>query len=99
MPTCPASSTRCCWSRPSAATWCAARTWPSGKAWHPRPSMCRSEEHTSELQSHSDLVCRLLLGKKEHTSELQSHSDLVCRLLLAKKKRQEATHLAFVISA
>lgn len=36
----PASSTRCCWSRPSAATWCAARTWPSGKAWHPRPSMC-----------------------------------------------------------
>src|SRR5260221_5083072 len=23
---------------------------------------CRSEEHTSELQSHSDLVCRLLLG-------------------------------------
>src|SRR5260221_5142310 len=25
---------------------------------------CRSEEHTSELQSHSDLVCRLLLEKK-----------------------------------
>src|SRR6202022_5193179 len=25
----------------------------------------RSEEHTSELQSHSDLVCRLLLDKKE----------------------------------
>src|SRR5438034_8017014 len=24
----------------------------------------RSEEHTSELQSHSDLVCRLLLEKK-----------------------------------
>src|SRR5438034_8246217 len=24
----------------------------------------RSEEHTSELQSHSDLVCRLLLAKK-----------------------------------
>src|SRR5438132_8673491 len=31
----------------------------------------RSEEHTSELQSHSDLVCRLLLEKKKnkyHTS-------------------------------
>src|SRR5438034_5441172 len=28
----------------------------------PRP---RSEEHTSELQSHSDLVCRLLLEKKK----------------------------------
>src|SRR5260221_6497169 len=25
----------------------------------------RSEEHTSELQSHSDLVCRLLLAKKQ----------------------------------
>src|SRR5437588_4190118 len=28
------------------------------------PHLSRSEEHTSELQSHSDLVCRLLLEKK-----------------------------------
>src|SRR5260221_3819427 len=28
----------------------------------------RSEEHTSELQSHSDLVCRLLLEKKKMTN-------------------------------
>src|SRR5438034_2824683 len=28
----------------------------------------RSEEHTSELQSHSDLVCRLLLEKKKTLS-------------------------------
>src|SRR5438034_7901947 len=28
----------------------------------------RSEEHTSELQSHSDLVCRLLLEKKKLNS-------------------------------
>src|SRR5260221_10502634 len=28
----------------------------------------RSEEHTSELQSHSDLVCRLLLEKKKKPS-------------------------------
>src|SRR5438132_4939073 len=28
-------------------------------------SKSRSEEHTSELQSHSDLVCRLLLEKKK----------------------------------
>src|SRR5260370_22783861 len=28
----------------------------------------RSEEHTSELQSHLNLVCRLLLEKKNHTS-------------------------------
>src|SRR5438034_8349637 len=30
----------------------------------PRAPKTRSEEHTSELQSHSDLVCRLLLEKK-----------------------------------
>src|SRR5436190_14179332 len=30
----------------------------------PLSSEIRSEEHTSELQSHSDLVCRLLLEKK-----------------------------------
>src|SRR5437588_9027047 len=29
------------------------------------PATPRSEEHTSELQSHSDLVCRLLLEKKK----------------------------------
>src|SRR5260370_5002364 len=28
----------------------------------------RSEEHTSELQSHLNLVCRLLLEKKKHQS-------------------------------
>src|SRR5438034_5337949 len=28
----------------------------------------RSEEHTSELQSHSDLVCRLLLEKKNNNN-------------------------------
>src|SRR2546426_2582715 len=48
----------------------------------------RSEEHTSELQSPCNLVCRLLLSKK-HTSELQSPCNVVCRLLL--EKRQVAT--------
>src|SRR2546421_4364555 len=33
----------------------------------------RSEEHTSELQSRSDLVCRLLLEKKKHT-RVQRHA-------------------------
>src|SRR5438034_739670 len=32
----------------------------------------RSEEHTSELQSHSDLVCRLLLEKKKKQQKLKS---------------------------
>src|SRR5260370_2639244 len=31
-----------------------------------RPVSWRSEEHTSELQSHLNLVCRLLLEKKKH---------------------------------
>src|SRR5438034_4533077 len=31
----------------------------------------RSEEHTSELQSHSDLVCRLLLEKKKKKKKPQ----------------------------
>src|SRR5438034_5448372 len=39
----------------------AARAPPRGR----RLSVARSEEHTSELQSHSDLVCRLLLEKKK----------------------------------
>src|SRR2546427_7168062 len=34
--------------------------------------LCRSEEHTSELQSQSNLVCRLLLEKKKQRSG-QSH--------------------------
>src|SRR5438034_3937427 len=33
------------------------------------PRATRSEEHTSELQSHSDLVCRLLLEKKKTKSK------------------------------
>src|SRR5947207_9306123 len=32
-------------------------------------AVARSEEHTSELQSHSDLVCRLLLEKKKKKKE------------------------------
>src|SRR5437588_3645861 len=35
---------------------------------HRQEQIARSEEHTSELQSHSDLVCRLLLEKKKKTN-------------------------------
>src|SRR5207237_9422299 len=34
-------------------------------AWRSQRSWLRSEEHTSELQSHLNLVCRLLLEKKK----------------------------------
>src|SRR5947207_11110934 len=46
------------WSRRLAVT----RIKPYG---YIRVTANRSEEHTSELQSHSDLVCRLLLEKKK----------------------------------
>src|SRR5256885_16028079 len=44
------------------------RAEPTGKAspLHPAPRSARSEEHTSELQSPCNLVCRLLLENKKH---------------------------------
>src|SRR4030066_1276093 len=44
-------------------------------SWPPQRSSSkqRSEEHTSELQSHLNLVCRLLLEKKKTTTTL-THS-------------------------
>src|SRR5437773_6604225 len=36
-------------------------------------SLLRSEEHTSELQSHHDLVCRLLLEKKKKKQHEKCH--------------------------
>src|SRR5260221_6780425 len=49
--------------------------------------LSRSEEHTSELQSHSDLVCRLLLEKKKHKiinalPHRAPHSERICELHL-----------------
>src|SRR5216683_6567816 len=41
------------------------KTSPSGSWQCSRARWPRSEEHTSELQSRSDLVCRLLLEKKK----------------------------------
>src|SRR2546428_7531259 len=44
------------------------RELPHGDDGVVRPRLRRSEEHTSELQSRSDLVCRLLLEKKNAAS-------------------------------
>src|SRR2546421_6205629 len=46
----------------------------------------RSEEHTSELQSRSDLVCRLLLEKKKQTSAI-SAADHTCGLQVRRDPR------------
>src|SRR6266540_5450796 len=52
------SPTRSDASHSSSPAWCFRRV-------RSRPLSRRSEEHTSELQSHHDLVCRLLLEKKK----------------------------------
>src|SRR5438034_7414516 len=41
----------------------------------PRDKNPRSEEHTSELQSHSDLVCRLLLEKKKRKKKHETNQN------------------------
>src|SRR2546430_10985444 len=41
----------------------------------PRVSLRRSEEHTSELQSQSNLVCRLLLEKKKKKQKKNMNSN------------------------
>src|SRR2546427_4509818 len=54
----------------------------------------RSEEHTSELQSQSNLVCRLLLEKKKNNKEAESavqvRSDVV--FLLCAVEPQNLDH-------
>src|SRR5438132_6913410 len=44
-------------------------------------SRFRSEEHTSELQSHSDLVCRLLLEKKKKKNK-HTQTDITAAVAL-----------------
>src|SRR5260221_9516552 len=44
----------------------------------PEPIKQRSEEHTSELQSHSDLVCRLLLEKKKKKLNTDPIRTIIC---------------------
>src|SRR2546430_12346411 len=57
-----------------------------GHAWRAvadqRRPQGRSEEHTSELQSQSNLVCRLLLEKKKTPSKQQATSHLHSSTLL-----------------
>src|SRR2546430_5182834 len=67
----------CCPPRPGLRPYC--RSWRRGQRG-------RSEEHTSELQSQSNLVCRLLLEKKKKytttTSALQCNTIYTTLYLL-----------------
>src|SRR3954462_16044570 len=61
------------------------------------PGSSRSEEHTSELQSHDNLVCRLLLEKKKmlldrKSTRLNSSHTIISYACVCLKKNQEARH-------
>src|SRR2546430_13045490 len=69
----------CTGSAASSAETFAPRSPPRG---HSAPYALRSEEHTSELQSQSNLVCRLLLEKKKkktmhHISDIPYINDSI----------------------
>src|SRR5260370_42437070 len=51
----------------------------------PAPSVIRSEEHTSELQSHLNFVCRLLLEKKNSPGKRSSLECFRCRHEIARE--------------
>src|SRR3989339_1173865 len=69
------------------------RSWASRRrseaSLHNHPYNCgmpvlRSEEHTSELQSLTNLVCRLLLEKQKKSSEVTSKTRVTSRTALAR---------------
>src|SRR2546430_5540228 len=73
---------------PTGSPWPAGPAWPraegtarAASAWLPlgllaHPVEHRSEEHTSELQSQSNLVCRLLLEKKKKLIIMQRYDHV-----------------------
>src|SRR5256885_5112049 len=63
----------CAGTRP---IWRACRPCPTAATPWPWPCRPRSEEHTSELQSPCNLVCRLLLEKKKNQQINQKHSTI-----------------------
>src|SRR4029434_11337110 len=50
----------------------------------------RSEEHTSELQSHLNLVCRLLLEKKKERDRVVQHVHCISQSLRPRHHHTEA---------
>src|SRR5207237_10702342 len=73
------------WRSRSGARWRSRRRRPPRRSQAPTPRPLaardrrggrrrRSEEHTSELQSHLNLVCRLLLEKKKKKKQNKTHN-------------------------
>src|SRR5256886_6322013 len=61
----------------------------------PAPLYHRSEEHTSELQSQSNLVCRLLLEKKKK----QRHTATILSAVITRCQRRLLHHSRLLISS
>src|SRR2546430_9807038 len=59
------------------------------------PAPCRSEEHTSELQSQSNIVCRLLLEKKNNILKRLSSIDCfdIHQCVLCTSHRSSGSHV------
>src|SRR2546427_1240307 len=81
--------------RKAGRTWWTAFSIPTARRISLRSRKRRSEEHTSELQSQSNLVCRLLLEKKKNRENrsrprgepgvcrgLRADRDIRCRVAL-----------------
>src|SRR5467141_5407220 len=54
-----------------------------------RPADSRSEEHTSELQSHLNIVCRLLLEKKKKKKKKKTKKKKKKKKTKKKKKKNK----------
>src|SRR5260370_2547951 len=52
----------------------------------PPSRQTRSEEHTSELQSHLNLVCRLLLEKKKENAHVRKRLSIIAIMLISYKR-------------
>src|SRR5260221_4863532 len=61
---------------PAAPYSCTGFIYPRWQIKNQTQALARSEEHTSELQSHSDLVCRLLLEKKNQKNTSANQQQL-----------------------
>src|SRR2546430_11633650 len=67
---------------------------PASRCNSPRASrrIARSEEHTSELQSQSNLVCRLLLEKKENAHVQRAQHEILLSMINEKDLATDLHH-------
>src|SRR5699024_11435821 len=65
-------------------------SWTGRRTYRQMPQL-RSEEHTSELQSRFDLVCRLLLEKKKNEPQIAT-AETVLGLSVRSRGEQAETH-------